>query len=100
MSRFDPVIGCKDDQSKVIAVTMTNTSSQDVHLFLGTENFPCCKVTPGNSRTANFSQNSGGDVSFTSGRNGIAINTHHCKVSQSDFDAGTMGVSWNNNWAC
>ncbi len=98
---FDPVLGCTEDPGREITVRLTNGDSEAVHLFTGLgENFPCCRVEPGETRELVEAVVVGSQFRLTAGRNGTKFNTRTCNVTQAHFDSRSFNVSWNGNWSC
>ena len=100
---FDPAQGCLDAEAAHINLTLRNTSSQNVHLFLDEkdEDFPCCQVGPALQRTIPaYRFKNGASITVSSGRNGTRLDTETCQLQQSEFTAQQKTITWNDGWSC
>ena len=87
-----------------VTVTLQNLEApiigQAVHLFAGTETFPCCRLEPGESRTVVYRMRNGAHLDFEAGRDGNTLATRRCGCGSAcptdpTAPTGSPKVEWN-----
>ena len=100
------IAGCPcDDGSPTqadLTVKMTNTDALPVHIFLTGENFPCCRVDVGDTRTSTVHAEEDQGIIVTAGRNGSLISQATiCVVNEEHLRSQSITITWNSNgFAC
>lgn len=80
--------------NKDVQVTLSNTDGQPVHLFLHGEDFPCCQVASGGTRTVTVLMTPGGSVTFWAGRNGETLTTRTCTLTDTGWNSAHATVTF------
>ena len=70
-----------DEEDVNVLVHKINRSTDPVHIFARTEDFPCCRIEPGDDEDSVVSVREGDRVEFSAGRNGARFTTVTCTVS-------------------
>jgi hypothetical protein len=84
-----------DDPGMVpISVTLRNldTTQEAVHIFDVTEDFPCCRLAPNETRLDTVLAARGDNVVFSAGRNGQRLTNVTCTVGANTVEDKTAEV--------